>query len=81
MLREGRQKVGSVTTGLIQEKMKKEKKKTADHRIQCKYCHQRVFSFTPSCTERNHKKGTFLLSSWSTVQQAAGLGFALSLNF
>lgn len=55
-LQEGRQKVGSATTGLIQGK--KEKKK-ADHRIQRKYCHQCVFSFMPLCTERNNKKRYF----------------------
>lgn len=53
-LREERQKVDSATMDLIQEK--KGKKKKDDHRIQRKYCHQRVFSFTPSCTERNNKK-------------------------
>lgn len=55
-LQEGRQKVGSATTGLIQGK--KEKKK-ADHRIQRKYCHQCVFSFMPLCTERINKKRYF----------------------
>lgn len=57
MLREGREKVGSATTGLIQEKKKKKKK--ANHRIQCKYCHQQGFSFTPSCTGRNNTKRYF----------------------
>lgn len=74
-LREGRQKVGSATTSLIQEKRK------ANRRIQCKYCHQRVFSFTPSCTERNNKKGTFLLSSRSTVHQTGGFSFCIKFKF
>lgn len=53
MLRDRRQKVGSATTGLIQEQ------KNANHRIQCKYCHQRRCSFMPSCTERNNTKRYF----------------------
>lgn len=38
---------------------KEKRKKKADHHIQCKNCHQRVFSFMLSCTKRNYKKRYF----------------------
>lgn len=79
MLREGREKVGSATTGLIQEKKKKKKKPITVSNVNT--VTNRVFLSRPRALEETIQKGTFLLSSQSTAQQTAGLGFVLSLNF